>query len=74
MGYMESIYSELALFGSKNEFAKTDNVFSLISEVCDDTACLKCLTGRALTTLNNHLKHFIIMNILQGILMNKFEI
>ena len=35
---------------------------------------LKCLTGKVLTTLNNHLKHFIIMNILQGILMNKFEI
>ena len=37
---MESIYPELALHGSKNECAKTDNVFSLISEVCDGTVSL----------------------------------
>ena len=37
---MESIYTELALYGSKNECARTDNVFSLISEVCDGTVSL----------------------------------
>ena len=37
---MESIYSELALFGSKNECAKTDYVFSFISEVCAGTVSL----------------------------------
>ena len=37
---MESICSELALFGSENECAKTDNVFSLISEVFDGTVSL----------------------------------
>ena len=37
---MESIYIELALYGSKNEYAKTDNVFSPISEVCDGTVSL----------------------------------
>ena len=37
---MESIYSELALYGSKNECVKTYNVFSLISEVCDGTVSL----------------------------------
>ena len=37
---MESIYTELALYGSKNECARTDNVFSPISEVCDDTVSL----------------------------------
>ena len=31
---MESMYTELALYGSKNECARTDNVFSPISEVC----------------------------------------
>ena len=37
---MESIYTELAIYGSKNEFAKTDNVFSPISEVCNGTVSL----------------------------------
>ena len=37
---MESIYTELALYGSKNECARTDNVFSPISEVCDGTVSL----------------------------------
>jgi hypothetical protein len=37
---MESIFIELALYGSKNECAKTDNVFSPISEVCDGTVSL----------------------------------
>ena len=37
---MESIYSELALYGSKNGFARTDNVFFAISEFCDGTVSL----------------------------------
>ena len=37
---MESIYTELALYGSKNECARTDDVFSPISEVCDGTVSL----------------------------------
>ena len=37
---MESLCSELALYGSKNECAKTDNIFSLISEVRDGTVSL----------------------------------
>ena len=32
---------KLALYGSKNECARTDNVFSPISEDCDDTVSLK---------------------------------
>ena len=39
-GNMESIYTELAFYGNKNLCAKTDNVFSLISEVCDGTVSL----------------------------------
>ena len=34
---MESIYTELALYGSKNECDQTDAVFLPISEVCDGT-------------------------------------
>ena len=37
---MESIYTELALYESKNECARTDNVFPLISQVCDGTVSL----------------------------------
>ena len=37
---MESIFTKLALYGSKNEYARTDNVFSPISEVCDGTVSL----------------------------------
>ena len=40
---MESIYTELALYGSKNEFARTDTVFLPISEVCDGTVSLKVI-------------------------------
>ena len=49
---MESIFTELALYGSKNECARTAYVFSPISEVCDGTVsplflspgkiCAKC--------------------------------
>ena len=37
---MESKYTKLPLYGSKNECARTDNVFSPISEVCDGTVSL----------------------------------
>ena len=37
---MESIYTELALYGSNIECARTDNVFFPISEVCDGTVSL----------------------------------
>ena len=37
---MESIYTELALYGRINECARTDNVFSPISEICDCTVSL----------------------------------
>ena len=39
---MESIYTELALYGSKNECARTDTVFLPISEVCNGTVSLLC--------------------------------
>ena len=38
---MESVYTELALHGSKNECARTDTVFLPISEVCDGTVYLR---------------------------------
>ena len=37
---MESIYTELALYGSKKQCAKTDTVFLPISEVCNCTVSL----------------------------------
>ena len=37
---MESIYTELALYGSINECARTDNDFSLYLKVCDGTVSL----------------------------------
>ena len=37
---MESIHTELALYVSKNECAKRDNVFFPISEVCNGTVSL----------------------------------
>ena len=37
----ERIYTRLALYGSKNECAKTHTVFLAISEVCDGTVSLK---------------------------------
>ena len=38
---MESIYTELALYGSKHKCARTDTVFLTISEVCDGTVSLE---------------------------------
>ena len=40
---MWSIYTELALYGSKNECARTDTVFLPISEVCNGTVSLVVL-------------------------------
>ena len=37
---MESIYTESALYGSRNECARTDTVFLPISEVCDGMVSL----------------------------------
>ena len=37
---MESIYTELALYDSKNECSRTDTVFLPISEICDGTVSL----------------------------------
>ena len=37
---MESIYTELALYGSTNKCARTDTVFLPISEVCNGTVSL----------------------------------
>ena len=40
MGVMDSIYTELALYGSKNECTRTDTVFLPVSEVCDGKVSL----------------------------------
>ena len=37
---MESIYTELALYGSTNECARTNTIFLTISEVCDSMVSL----------------------------------
>ena len=37
---MESTYTKLAHYGSKNECGRTDNVFSPISEICNGTVSL----------------------------------
>ena len=52
---MESIYTGLALYGSKNECARTDSVFLPISEVCDGTVSLEVI---------NILEGLFILNIL----------
>ena len=38
---MKCIYTKLALYGSKSECAKTDNVLFPISEICNSTVCLR---------------------------------
>ena len=43
MGNMESIYPEVALDGSKTEFARTDTVFLHLSEVSKGTVSLTTL-------------------------------
>ena len=40
---MESIYTKLALYGRKNESARTDTVFLPMSEVCNGTVSLESL-------------------------------
>ena len=40
-GNIENIYTELALYGSKDESARTDNVSIPISEVCNGMVSLK---------------------------------
>ena len=42
---MESIFTELALYGSKNEYARNDNVYFPISEFCDGTVSLVAIPG-----------------------------
>ena len=37
---MKIVYTELALYESKHECVRTENVFSPLSEVCDDTVSL----------------------------------
>ena len=37
---MESMHTELSLYGSKNECGRTDTVFIPISQVCDGTVSL----------------------------------
>ena len=43
-GVMENIYTDLALYGSKNECVRNDAVFLPISQVCNGTVSLikKC--------------------------------
>ena len=43
---MECIFTELALYPSKNECARTDTVFLPISEVCDGTVTLSIAGAR----------------------------
>ena len=45
-GDLQSIYTELAVYGSKNEDATTDNAFSPISEICNGTVSLTILANR----------------------------
>ena len=45
MGVMESIYTELALYGSKNECAGTDTAFLPLSEVCNGMVSLGKICG-----------------------------
>ena len=65
---MESICTELALCGSKNGCARSDNVFFLISEVCDGTVslCEQPLISLHLQTaaIDNSADYLILINIL----------
>ena len=57
---MESIYTELALYGTKNEFARTDIVFIPISEVCDGMVSLTAYRNRFDVQAHGH---FIYLNL-----------
>ena len=50
---MESIYTELARYGSKNECARTDTVFLPTSEVCDGRVSLILLAFSLKVDLEN---------------------
>ena len=57
-GDIKSMYSELALYGSNNECARTDDVFLLISEVCTMGAILAIyLNGNFQTTANSMVQY-----------------
>ena len=58
---MESIYTKLALCGSKKECARTENVFSPISEVCDGTV--------SLVILDKNIDNLILVKKLQCLLL-----
>ena len=51
---MESIYTELALYGNKNECARTGKVVFFIPEFCDGTVSLikRTTFGRRRTWIN----------------------
>ena len=51
---MESISTELALYGTRNECVRTDNVFSPISEVCDGRVSLAKVPGGSVKVCNAH--------------------
>ena len=57
MGGMECIYTELALYGSKYECARTDTVFLPISEVCDGKVSLMFLDTFLITSVSGKLTH-----------------
>ena len=50
---MGSIVTKLALYGNKNECARTDNVFSPISEVCNGTVSLSYQLPTEMVPMSN---------------------
>ena len=52
---MECMYTKLALYGSKNECARTDYVFSPISQVCDGLISLLRITTINLRQIKSHM-------------------
>ena len=73
MWVMESIYPELALYGSKNERARTDTVFLPISEVCDGTVSLYTECDLAGIETNTLVKYKRLTAIRQAILGNNVK-
>ena len=65
---MESIYTELALYGSKNECARTDNVYFPISEVCNGRVSLVNM----LPLERYVLKEIVLIALLQNESWNKY--
>ena len=72
-GDMESIYTRLALYGSKNECTRTNNVFLPISEVCDCMVSINrpSVDGAVLHSLTNSLPHYFFPPNLQDVLITK---